>query len=134
MRTGLSAGVSALLAASVAILIPMVPGGPVDTRSFAVLSGFAFWGFNVFLISLGLASVVFAFVVSRGRRWDFGVTLALGACYLAVWALDLGGIFPTSPDPMPSTLLLLEVLELGMSAALITLSAQGFRSSGANAG
>lgn len=127
MEALIAATVSALLMAEVLVLTPMVPGGPIEKRSFAHLPNAVFWGFNLFLISLGMASVAVAVVVLWGASWAFAAAVGLGGCYLAVFGLDLAGVFPKSPDEMSPTLLLLEVADLAIAGALIVVALQGLR-------
>ena len=49
-----------LLLLLVASFVTLVPGGPIETRDFSALGGAVFWGFNVFLVTLGLAAVLSA--------------------------------------------------------------------------
>lgn len=125
---GLATTTGMLLIVAVSLLTPMVPGGPIETRSFATLPRAVFWGFNAFLIMLGLGSIVIAVLVLGGGTWAYGIALGLGAGYVAVFGLDLAGVFPRSKDPLPPTLLLLEVLDLAIGAALCIAALQGLLS------
>ncbi len=116
-----------LLIVAVSLLAPMVPGGPIETRSFAPLPRPVFWGFNVFLVALGLTSVIMAVLVLDGEAWAYTAAFVLGLGYVAVFALDLAGVFPQSPDELPPPLLLLEVVDLAVGAALCIAAVQGFR-------
>lgn len=91
---GLATTTGMLLIVAVSLLTPMVPGGPIETRSFATLPRAVFWGFNAFLIMLGLGSIVTAVLVLGGGTWAYGIALGLGAGYVAVFGLDLAGVFP----------------------------------------
>lgn len=114
-----------LLVALVLILIPMVPGGLVDTRDFGELPRWQFNAFNVFLTSLGIASFVVAgFAIARAP-WAFVAALVLAALYIAVFALDLARIFPVVTDPLPSQLLVLEVIDLALGGILMVIAIEG---------
>lgn len=116
-----------MLAALVLILIPMVPGGLVDTRDFSDLPRWQFNLFNVFLTSLGIASFIVAgFAIARAP-WAFVAALVLGALYIAVFALDLAKIFPVVTDPLPSQLLILEVIDLALAGILVVIAIEGIR-------
>lgn len=124
---GLATTTAILLIVAVALLAPMVPGGPIETRSFLALPRWVFWGFNVFLIALGVGSIVTSVLVLDGGTWAYGIALGLGAGYVAVFGLDLAGVFPRSKDPQPPTLLQLEVLDLTIGAAVCIAALQGLR-------
>ena len=113
-----------ILVAMTLILIPMVPGGLVDTRDFAELPRWQFRLFNVFLTSLGIASFVTVGLLLVGVSWASIAALVIGALYGAVFALDLGRIFPVVTDPLPSQLLVLEVLDLALAGVLVVLAVQ----------
>lgn len=114
-----------LLVALVLILIPMVPGGLVDTRDFRELPRWQFNAFNVFLTSLGIASFVVAGFALARAPWVFVVALVLAALYVAVFALDLARIFPVVTDPLPSQLLVLEVIDLALGGILMVIAIEG---------
>lgn len=114
-----------LLVALVLILIPMVPGGLVDTRDFRELPRWQFNAFNVFLTSLGIASFVVAGFALARAPWVFVAALVLAALYVAVFALDLARIFPVVTDPLPSQLLILEVIDLALGGILMVIAIEG---------
>lgn len=114
-----------LLVALVLILIPMVPGGLVDTRDFRELPRWQFNAFNVFLTSLGIASFVVAGFALARAPWVFVAALVLAALYVAVFALDLARIFPVVTDPLPSQLLVLEVIDLALGGILMVIAIEG---------
>ena len=101
-----------LLLLLVASFVTLVPGGPIETRDFSALGGAVFWGFNVFLVTLGLAAVLSA--VGMLRRSRKAAKLAIICCwgYAFVVLLDLGHVFPQSPDAIPLALGLIEILDL----------------------
>jgi len=124
--TLLGTATSVLLVVAVVLLASMVPGGPVETRSFGHLHGAVFWGFNVFLISLGLASFVLAGFSLGAHRWTFAAAAVVGLLYVGVFVLDLGRVFPKTPDRMPSTLLLLEIVDTAVAGGLVVVAIQGW--------
>ncbi|WP_322987815.1 hypothetical protein [Hoeflea sp.] len=101
-----------LLLLLVASFITLVPGGPVESRDFSALGGPVFWGFNVFLVLLGLIAIGAAIGLLGGR--PNAAWAAIAACwgYVFVVLLDLGGVFPRSPDPIPLMLGLIEIFDL----------------------
>jgi hypothetical protein len=124
---GLGTVTAVLLVWSVLVLIPMAPGGLVDTRSFASLPRWQFNAFNVFLTSLGLASLVTAWFALSGGRTAFAAAIVLGLLYIAVFGLDLAAVFPKVADPLPVQLLVLEVLDLAAAGALVVVAVQALR-------
>lgn len=77
----------------------LAPGGPIENRDFSHLTPTAYWGFNAFLIILGLTGFIFVYFIWRGRRGGYRAAIVIGWLYIAVVALDLGKVFPVSPDP-----------------------------------
>jgi hypothetical protein len=112
-----------LLLISAINLTVMIPGGPIEVRSFATISPTILASFNAFLTILGMGSYTLAFFLFAGRRWALVPALLAGTGYLAVYVLDLGGIFPVSDDPMPRLLLILETAGAILSLPLIALTA-----------
>lgn len=105
----------------VASFITLVPGGPIETRDFSGLGGTVFWGFNLFLIALAVLAVVSAIAMLRGKTiaaWG-AITAAWG--YVFVVLLDLGHVFPTSPDPIPLMLGLIEILDFILALYVMVL-------------
>jgi hypothetical protein len=118
---------SALLVWETLLLIPMVPGKLVDTRDFSALPRWQFNAFNVFLTSLGLVSLTTAGFAIAGPRWTFVAAIALGLMYVAVFAADLGEVFPVVSDPIPVQLLVLEAISLASAGVLVVVAIQGLR-------
>ncbi|OIN99329.1 MAG: hypothetical protein AUJ49_11310 [Desulfovibrionaceae bacterium CG1_02_65_16] len=118
MKIGTPRTASLLLAASALLLTAMVPGGPLEARSFAGIAPAVLVAFNTFLTSLGLASFGIAYGVWRQRRWAMGAAAVCGALYFCVYALDLGGVFPVSANAMPRALLAAELLGTALSLPL----------------
>jgi hypothetical protein len=119
-----------LLLVSMVNLTLMVPGGPVETRHFGHIPSIVLLAFNGFLTGLGIFSMVLAVSLWLDVSWAPGGTLAAGVAYLLVYALDLGRIFPRSPDQMPRLLAIMEWLGLIMSLPLIVLSVRSLMLSG----
>ena len=117
--------VACFLVAMVLILIPMVPGGVIDTRDFAELPRWQFNTFNVFLTSLGIASFVVAGFALARAPWVFVAALVLALLYCAVFAFDLAKIFPAVTDQLPTPLIILEVIDLALGGVLAVIAIQG---------
>lgn len=111
--------VAVLTLLSVALFAVMIPGGPIETRHFRDIGVTAIVAFNTFLTTLGLSSIAIVVFAARGARWVAPAALAAGFAYAAVYALDLLGIFPASPDPMPSHLQRMEIIGLALSLPLM---------------
>jgi len=92
------AGALALLALLLSFA-SLAPGGPVENRDFSHLAAATFNGFNLFLISLGLVGFALVHFLWKGRAWASWASIFIGWTYVAVVALDLGKVFPRSPDP-----------------------------------
>jgi hypothetical protein len=124
----LSTTIAALLVWEVLLLVPMVPGKLVDTRDFSALPRWQYNGFNVFLTSLGLGSLVVAGFALVGQTWTFPAALVLAVLYLAAFAADLFEVFPVVDDPLPVQLLVLESVSLASAGVIVVLAIQGIRS------
>jgi len=114
--------ISILLFLSLVLLGVLVPGGPIETRSFAHINPMILGAFNTFLTSLGMISMLLVYFVLEDRKWTLIVSAICGISYFSVYALDLGGIFPISPDAMPQSLLVIEVMGMVVSLPLMFLS------------
>jgi hypothetical protein len=114
--------IAALLGLSAILLGLLVPGGPIETRTFSHISPVILALFNTFLTALGIASLVLIYFIVAGRRWAYLGAAFCGFCYFLVYALDLGGVFPVSPDEMPQALLVIEVAGIAISLPLSFLS------------
>lgn len=110
-----------LLLVLVGTFVTLVPGGPIETRDFSHLGGAVFWGFNAFLISLCLAAVASAVGLMRGAEWAPWTAIVVSWGYIFVVLLDLGHVFPVSPDPIPLTLGLIEILDAVLAAYVLAL-------------
>ncbi|WP_207803163.1 hypothetical protein [Rhodopseudomonas palustris] len=113
--------VPALLIASALNLALMVPGGFVETRDFSAYPAMVLGAFNVFLTVLGLGSLVLAYLVIRTGR-AYGWAGLAGLAFVAVYLLDLGRIFPVTPNPMSTLLATLEWIGTALGAALAVSS------------
>ncbi|UUV06336.1 MULTISPECIES: hypothetical protein [Ruegeria] len=110
-----------LLLVLVASFVTLVPGGPIETRDFSGLGGGVFWGFNAFLIALALLAVGSAVAMLRGSvAAGWGAIVAAWG-YVFVVLLDLGHVFPTSPDPIPLMLGLVEILDFVLALYVLAL-------------
>lgn len=114
--------VTALLIISTVLLGLLIPGGPIEKRSFAHISPFILSAFNTFLTVLGFGSLMIAFFVYSGNGWVLLSASICGISYFLVYALDLGKLFPVSPDKMPRALIVIEVIGLLIAIPLTVLS------------
>jgi hypothetical protein len=99
----------------------------IDTRDFSSLPRWQYNWFNVFLTSLGLASLVVAGFAVTGNSWVFLPALVLALLYIIVCFLDLFEIFPVVKDKLPVQLLILEAIVLGSAGVLLVISIAGLR-------
>lgn len=111
-----------LLIASTVNLALMVPGGFVETRDFSAYPAGVLAAFNLLLTVLGLGSLVLAGVVAR-TRGGRGLSALAGLAFAVVYLLDLGAIFPVTPDPMSTLLAALEWIGAGLGMVLAAVSA-----------
>lgn len=115
-----------LLVALTSLLTPMAPGGVIDTRDFGALPRWQFRAFNVFLVSLGLASLVVATLALLAPGDGVLVAAAVvAALYVGVFAADLGAVFPVVEDDLPGALVVLEAISLALAGVLLVVVAQG---------
>ena len=119
--------VAGLIGISGMALGALVPGGPIETRSFAHINPLTLGVFNTFLTTLVIGSLPLIYFVLRSKRWAMITATGFGVSYLGVYGLDLVKLFPVSPDAMPPALLAIEVLGAILSLPLITLSVQAFQ-------
>jgi hypothetical protein len=113
---------SLIIFLNVTLLSILVPGGPIENRDFSALKGFVFWGFNVFLITLGLVSFYTIYAVLSNNPSSNLLTKVIASGYMVVYAIDLAGIFPKSPTEMSKTLMLFEIINLCIATYLLILS------------
>jgi hypothetical protein len=110
------------LLALIASFASLVPGGPIETRDFSHLDDGIYWGFNAFLTTLGLLGVAAAMLIWRGRRAGYGAAIVVAWLFVAVVALDLGRVFPVSPDSTGFLLGAILVLDAILALYVILLS------------
>ncbi len=111
-----------ILFLNVTLLSILVPGGPIENRSFKHLKRFIFLGFNIFLISLGLTSIILCYFLLLGNILAFKISLFLGVLYFIIYMLDLGKIFPKTSTNMSNTLMLIEIVNSMFALLLIIFS------------
>lgn len=112
-----------ILFLNVTLLSILVPGGPVENRDFGKLKGMVFWGFNIFLISLGIMTFVTSYWMLKSSEFAILSAKIISVLYFLVYALDLGKIFPKSPTKMSKTLMLLEIINMSLAVYLFILTA-----------
>ena len=110
-RTSYQRAAAGALLALLLSFATLAPGGPVENRDFSGLSPATFNGFNVFLISLGIAGFVTVYFLWKGRSQASWVSIVIGWAYVVIVALDLGKVFPRSPDPTGMALGLIMILD-----------------------
>ena len=119
--------VAGLIGISGIALESLVPGGPIETRSFGHMDPLTLATFNTFLTTLVLGSLLLVYFVLQSKRWATIAAAGCGLSYLGVYGLDLVKIFPVSPDAMPPALLAIEVLGTVLSLPLMVLSVQAWQ-------
>ncbi len=125
--TTIQYGVPALLALSSVLLTSLVPEGLIETRNFTHINPIILGGFNTFLTSLSLLSLLLIYVVWQRQRWAYMASAIAGLSYFLVYVLDLGRLFPVSPDAMPPALFVIEVLGTIVSLPLLFFAVKGLR-------
>ena len=116
--------IATLLIMSAVMLGVLIPGGPVETRSFSQIPSVILVGFNSFLTTLGLGSLVLSYFVLNRHQGGYILSAFCGVACFVVYALDLLGIFPVSPDNMPHLLRMIEVTGVIISIPLVSFSIQ----------
>ena len=132
MNTNIKYWVSALLVISSGLLGTLIPGGPIETRNFSHIEPLILGTFNTFLTSLAIGSLLILYFVFKDMRWGFVASAICGVSYFLVYILDLGQIFPVSPDAMPQMLFAIEILGTIISLPLTFLGIRGFMNSDSN--
>jgi len=107
---------------SIFTLAWMVPGGPVETRDFSHLAPGIAWSFNIFLTSLVLVAIALIYFLYKKQKWAYQLTGIVGFAFFLVFVLDLGKIFPVSPDAMSPLLFVMEVVGLIFGVLLMWLA------------
>ncbi len=110
---------SLIIFLNVTLLAILVPGGPIENRDFSALKGVVFWGFNVFLIALGLTSFYTIYAGLADNPTAILLTKSIAISYIIVYSMDLIGIFPKSPTKMSNTLMLFEIINLCIAVYLL---------------
>ncbi|HFU76035.1 MAG TPA: hypothetical protein ENK66_07300 [Arcobacter sp.] len=115
--------ISILLALSGILLTLLIPGGSIENRDFSHIDPTILVSFNIFLTILGLGSFILAFYTLSRSRVSYWLALLSAISYFVVYAIDLYQIFPQSPTPMSSALLLIELLGVLVAIPLIYVTA-----------
>ena len=114
--------ISGLLILSSGLLVTLVPGGSIETRDFSHIEPIILGAFNTFLTTLVIGSILLVYFILRETKWSFIVAAISGISYFLVYVLDLAVIFPVSSDPMPMTLLIIEIVGTIVSLPLTFLA------------
>lgn len=109
---------SLLVFLNVTLLTILVPGGPIENRDFSKLKGVVFWGFNLFLISLGIVSFIACYLLLISHSNAIFITKIIAVLYFIVYIIDLAGMFPKSPTKMSKPLMLFEIINTTMAVFL----------------
>ena len=105
----------------------LAPGGPFENRDFSGLGSVVFWGFNAFLITLGVAGFISTYFVWKDQPKAYWATIIIGWLYVMVVASDLGKVFPVSPDKTGFALGMIMIVDaiLAVNAVLFSHKALG---------
>ncbi len=114
--------VSFILFLNVVLLSILVPGGPIENRDFQKLKSLIFWGFNIFLITLGAVTYLASYWMLVSYPLALPLTKIIAILYFMVYALDLGKIFPKSPTEMSKRLMLFEIINMSLAVYLFVLT------------
>lgn len=114
--------IAILLFTSFLLLSSLIPGGPIETRSFSHIDSEVLFAFNTFLTLLALGSAITALLVWKRLQYAYVLSAFFAISYFTVYALDLTTVFPVSPDSMPTALLTIEVVGIVISIPLFLLS------------
>jgi hypothetical protein len=109
---------SLLVFFNVMLLAILVPGGPIENRDFSKLKGVVFWGFNLFLILLGVMSFITCYLLLIAHPNAIFITKFIAVLYFIVYIIDLAGVFPKSPTKMYNPLMLFEIINASMAVFL----------------
>jgi len=115
--------ISILLVLSGILLTLLIPGGSIENRDFSHIDPSILLAFNIFLTILGLGSFILALYSLTRSRLSYWLTFGSAVSYFIVYAIDLYQIFPKSPTPMSSPLLIIELLGILVALPLIYLTA-----------
>lgn len=109
---------SVLMFINVTLLVVLVPGGAIENRDLHGLKGVVFWGFNVFLITLGITSYVTSYLLLISNSYALPMAQIIAVLYFIVYIVDLAGIFPKSPTKMSKILMLIEEINASLAIFL----------------
>lgn len=115
-------GVSRLLLALVVSFTSLVPGGPLETRDFSALGKTVIWGFNAFLVVLGVAALIATYLTRRGHTLAFRAAIVIAWLYLTVIILDWSHVFPRSAEPMSVWLCMVEIFDAMLCGYIVLFS------------
>ena len=121
------------LIVSAVLLTTLVPGGPIENRDFSHIHPGILGAFNIFLTTLDLGSFVLAYFAFKRYPWALKAAFVAAISYFAVYAVDLGQLFPRSPTPMSFALALIEVLGMTAAVPLMFASRNALENTGVSA-
>ena len=114
--------VTGCLLALVLTFATLYPGGPVENRDFSNLAPGVATQFNIFLITLGIVGLISAFFSWKGKSWAYITAIAVGWLFVFVVALDLGKVFPVSPDQTGLLLGIIMILDAILALYVVLFS------------
>jgi len=104
------------------LLTILIPGGPIETRSFSHIDASILVIFNIFLTFLGMSSFILVLFLLKEIKWSYYLADIFSIFYIGVYLLDLFKIFPTSPDNMPSLLMIIEIVSTILAILFLLLN------------
>ncbi|RXK14505.1 hypothetical protein CP965_03380 [Halarcobacter mediterraneus] len=103
------------------LLTILVPGGPIETRDFSHYDIWILSLFNIFLTSLGIISIITAFLIIKQIKYSISTTIIISLLYIFVYLSDLFKIFPISNIPMSNALFTIEFISTIIAISLLYL-------------
>jgi hypothetical protein len=111
-----------LLALSVVLLILLLVGGAIENRDFSAINPVILIGFNAYLISLMISSLLLLPFIYIKNRFAIKATILISLSYIVVYMLDLSHLFPQPPSPMSTSLFWTEIIGLFLAVPLLMLT------------
>ena len=120
-----------LLTLMILLFATLVPGGPVENRDFSHMISAdplnPFNLFNAFLIIILMTTITMIFYTQTRARWTYRVSMFLGVSYFVIFAIDLAGVFPTSPTRMSTPLMTIETIDSWVAIMVTWFSYRSLR-------
>ena len=117
---------SACLLVAIGLVVLLVaPKGHFNVRDFTSLPGRQLQFLNTLDLCLTVASLITAGFAVTGHLGAYPAELIIAILCAAVFALDISSIVPRLRVPLPIRVFVVEVVGLGLSAALIIIAIWG---------